>query len=50
MIDFRPVFKLLEDFGYQGWIVVEAEQDPAKANPFEYAVKARRYIREVAGI
>ncbi|EHD20851.1 MULTISPECIES: myo-inosose-2 dehydratase [Brenneria] len=50
VIDFRPVFKLLEDFGYQGWIVVEAEQDPAKANPFEYAVKARRYIREVAGI
>ncbi len=50
VIDFKPVFTLLEDFGYQGWIVVEAEQDPAKANPFEYAVKARRYIREVAGI
>ncbi|ATA23254.1 myo-inosose-2 dehydratase [Brenneria goodwinii] len=50
VIDFKPVFKLLEDFGYEGWIVVEAEQDPAKANPFEYAVKARRYIREVAGI
>ncbi|POC75038.1 inosose dehydratase, partial [Vibrio vulnificus] len=26
------------------------EQDPALANPFEYAVKARRYIRETAGI
>ncbi|PWC14381.1 myo-inosose-2 dehydratase [Brenneria roseae subsp. americana] len=50
VIDFKPVFKLLEDFGYEGWIVVEAEQDPAKANPFEYAVKARRYIREVAGL
>ncbi|XBS68443.1 myo-inosose-2 dehydratase [Acerihabitans sp. KWT182] len=50
VIDFRPVFKLLDDFGYEGWLVVEAEQDPAKANPFEYAVKARRYIREVAGL
>ncbi|MBC7176920.1 MAG: inosose dehydratase, partial [Klebsiella pneumoniae] len=27
-----------------------AEQDPALANPFEYAVKARKYIRETAGI
>ncbi|QWA09222.1 myo-inosose-2 dehydratase [Sodalis ligni] len=50
VIDFKPVFRLLDDFGYKGWLVVEAEQDPAKANPFEYAVKARRYIREVAGI
>ncbi len=49
MIDFRPVFKLLDDFGYKGWMV-EAEQDPALANPFEYAVKARKYIRETAGI
>lgn len=50
VIDFRPVFKLLDDYGYRGWMVVEAEQDPAIANPFEYAVKARRYIKETAGI
>ncbi|EIZ8990088.1 myo-inosose-2 dehydratase [Cronobacter sakazakii] len=49
-IDFRPVFRLLDEHGYQGWMVVEAEQDPALANPFEYAVKARRYLRETAGI
>ena len=30
--------------------LVEAEQDPAKANPFEYAVKARKYIKEKAGL
>ena len=41
---------MLDDFGYTGWMVVEAEQDPALANPFEYAVKARKYIRETAGI
>jgi len=29
---------------------VEAEQDPALANPLEYAIKARQYIREKAGI
>jgi inosose dehydratase len=49
-IDFRPVFQLLDDYGYKGWMVVEAEQDPALANPFEYAVKARKYIRETAEI
>ncbi|HYF83215.1 MAG TPA: myo-inosose-2 dehydratase [Clostridia bacterium] len=50
MIDFVPLFKLLQDNNYSGWMVVEAEQDPAKANPFEYAVKARNYIREKTGL
>jgi len=50
VIDFIPVFKLLDDSGYKGWMVVEAEQDPALANPFEYALKARKYIREYAGL
>lgn len=48
-IDFAPIFKVLSDSAYEGWLLVEAEQDPAKANPFEYAVKARKYIREKAG-
>jgi len=50
MIDFSSVFKILGDISYKGWLVVEAEQDPAKANPFEYALLARRFIRENAGI
>jgi len=49
-INFEPVFRLLDKKGYQGWLVVEAEQDPARANPFEYAVKARNYIKEKAGL
>lgn len=49
-IDFVPIFDVLAKAGYQGWLLVEAEQDPAVANPFEYAVKARAYIREKAGI
>jgi inosose dehydratase len=43
-IDFAPVFELLAKGGYNGWLVVEAEQDPAKADSFEYAVKAMKYI------
>ncbi|WP_101910282.1 myo-inosose-2 dehydratase [Marasmitruncus massiliensis] len=49
-IDFCPIFKKLAEGGYEGWLLVEAEQDPAVANPFEYAVKARRFIREAAGV
>ena len=36
-IDFGPVIRRLADVGYEGWFVVEAEQDPAKAPPAEYA-------------
>ena len=44
------VFKILDEVGYEGWLLVEAEQDPSVSNPFEYALKARKYIREVTGI
>jgi inosose dehydratase len=49
-VKFEPIFRLLDKNKYTGWYVVEAEQDPARANPFEYAVKARTYIREKAGL
>ena len=48
-IDFVPIFGALADAGYEGWFSVEAEQDPQKANPLEYALKARAYIRDVVG-
>jgi inosose dehydratase len=35
MVDFVSVFRELP--GYSGWVVVEAEQDPAKAHPLTYA-------------
>lgn len=50
MIDFDPLFKVLSENGYQGWFVVEAEQDPAIANPLEYAIKARKFISEKTGL
>jgi len=49
-IDFRPIFKALASANYSGWLVVEAEQDPVKANPLDYARKARSYLREYMGI
>ena len=49
-VDFKPIFDLLSEHDYHGWVVVEAEQDPTKANPFEYAKKARAYIAEKAGL
>jgi len=49
-INFEPIFTILKEADYRGWWVVEAEQDPALANPLEYALKARAYIREKAGI
>lgn len=35
LVDFVSVFKALP--GYSGWVVVEAEQDPEKAEPAKYA-------------
>ncbi|MGH6923377.1 MAG: myo-inosose-2 dehydratase [Propylenella sp.] len=37
MIDFKAVAKLCAEIGYEGWFVVEAEQDPKNANPLKYA-------------
>lgn len=37
MIDYAAVFRALS--GYAGWVIIEAEQDPAKANPLSYARK-----------
>ena len=49
-VDFDPIFRCLSEVAYEGWLLVEAEQDPAKANPLEYAVRARKYIREHTGL
>ena len=49
-VDFDPVFQVLSEAGYEGWLLVEAEQDPAKADPLEYAQKARAYIRAHTGL
>ena len=47
-IDYKPFLKALKDKNYSGWLVVEAEQDPAKANPFEYAQIGFNYLNKTA--
>jgi inosose dehydratase len=46
-IDFQSVTDELKRIAYAGWIVVEAEQDPAKANPYEYSKKGYEHILSV---
>jgi inosose dehydratase len=43
-IDFHAFARTLFDIGYEGWVVVEAEQDPAKAPAYEYALMGRRHL------
>ena len=43
-IDYLPIFEILKSVNYNGWIVVEAEQDPAIANPLTYAKMGYEYL------
>ncbi|MEO8667336.1 MAG: myo-inosose-2 dehydratase [Bauldia sp.] len=43
-IDFHAFARALYEIGYEGWVVVEAEQDPAKAPPLEYARIGHRHL------
>jgi inosose dehydratase len=36
-LDFAPLLRQLSEHSYNGWLVVEAEQDPRKAHPLTYA-------------
>ena len=45
-IDYKPLFDILKKNSYSGWLVVEAEQDPKKANPLEYAKKGYKYLND----
>ena len=42
-IDFAPLARFIAD-GYAGWLVVEAEQDPATAPPLATVTRARRHV------
>ena len=47
-IDYATLLKVLADHGYAGWLVVEAEQDPARAHPLTYATMGYRNLRDLA--
>ena len=48
-IDYHAFARLLADIGYEGWAVVEAEQDPVKAPPFEYSRMGRNHLAAAFG-
>ena len=43
MVDYAAVFRALP--GYSGWVVVEAEQDPKKADPLAYAKRGMAHLQ-----
>jgi len=43
-IDYYAFARVLAEIGYSGWVVVEAEQDPAKAPPLEYSRMGLRHL------
>ena len=46
MVDYPAVLGALP--GYSGWLVVEAEQDPEKANPLKYATMGYQNLKRYA--
>lgn len=47
-VDFGALLAPLARRGYQGWLIVEAEQDPAKAHPLTYATNGYRSLLQTA--
>jgi inosose dehydratase len=47
VVDFRALLRVLRDAGYRGWLVVEAEQDPAVAPSFQYAKMGYDHLRSI---
>ncbi len=47
-IDFAPLLEGLAKAGYDGWLVVEADQDPAKAHPLTHARIGHDCLRPLA--
>ena len=46
-LDFGPIVRRLADHGYEGWFVVEAEQDPKKAPPLKMAQIGHKELMRV---
>ena len=52
-VEFTPVLKLAAEHGYDGWLVIEAEQDSLVRNPFEYqslGLKSMKAYAREAGL
>jgi len=48
-VDFRALIDILRRNSYQGWLVVEAEQDPVVAPAYRYADMGYRHLAKLVG-
>jgi inosose dehydratase len=46
-IDYASLFAILDDVSYDGWAVVEAEQDPSVADPLTYATLGYKNLEKL---
>ena len=46
-LDFEAIVQRLADYGYEGWFVVEAEQDPVKSPPLKMAQIGHKELTRV---
>jgi len=47
-VDFAPVLRAAAEHGYDGWLVIEAEQDPAVCDPARFQSLGLKSLREMA--
>ena len=47
-VDFKPLLQILADNNYDGWIVIEAEQDPDVRNPLLYQTLGLHTLKRIA--
>lgn len=48
-VEFTPVLKVATEHGYQGWRVIEAEQDPLVRDPLKYQMMGLACLKHFAG-
>lgn len=47
-VQFEPVLKIAAEHRYSGWLVIEAEQDPAERDPFTYQSMGLAALKRMA--
>lgn len=47
-VAFEPLLRVLAENGYEGWLVIEAEQDPKVRDPLEYQSLGLRSLKAAA--
>lgn len=44
--DYASIVNFIHNSNYQGWLIVEAEQDPKKMLPFDTVLRANKYVKK----